>query len=148
MLPPFPGSRRLGPLVLEVADVVRSDISTLAEVERRLNRTYFSCGCESGAVAVGLALATWAAAAVTHGRAVVAFLTSTIGWLLLSLAAAAFVGKVVGLLVSWMLFRRARRAALALMSQAQSAVEGPEPEQLTSIGYLQTAAHRGGFHAR
>ena len=121
-LPPFPGSRRSAPLILEITAPVRSDLTTIVEVERRLNRTYFSCGCHSGASAVGLVLASWAAATLLHRHDVASFLSSTTGWLLISLAAAAFTGKVVGLFVAWTLFRRARRAAFDLINQAQQDV--------------------------
>ncbi|UYM06538.1 hypothetical protein [Solicola gregarius] len=73
--------------------------------ERALNRTYFSCGCEQGSVAVLLTMVGCVVGVLVHGPG------APFGWWQIGvyLAVSAVVGKAVGLFVARLLFRRIYR---------------------------------------
>lgn len=80
-----------------------NNVVDAAELETRLNRSYFACGCQSGAFAVYLALAF---AGSTHWLA-----PTLVEWVWWKIAAmvlgAALLGKIVGLYIGRAQFKRA-----------------------------------------
>jgi hypothetical protein len=112
-LPPFLWKRGVPPLLL---DVPRAPAERVASVSERLNRHYFACGCEVGSFALACALIVWGLRAATAGDGARRFLTARIGAVVSSLAAAAAAGKMIGLSVAWLNYRRARREAAQLLA--------------------------------
>ena len=70
------------------------DSETTGEFERRLNRSYFACGCDTAALFMGIALVGYAGLAVAGGTDASAMSPWLLG--LVVLAVAAGLGKFVG----------------------------------------------------
>jgi hypothetical protein len=111
-LPPFPGKRGVGPLLLHAATGPADQVES---VTRRLNRYYFACGCLEGSTALAGSLVLWAIFAVAKGSGAGRFLADHFAVIIASLVAAAAGGKVAGLVWAWLHYRRARRDAEFLL---------------------------------